>query len=62
MIAFVLDSSRDMQLRITTVETLSWYTHSVKRPEIIAACEQLIRANENLQLVNEAIKTKNRLK
>ena len=62
LIAFVLDSSRDMQLRITTVETLSWYTHSVKRPEIIAACEQLIRANENLQLVNEAIKTKNRLK
>lgn len=61
LIAFVLDSSRDMQLRITTVETLSWYTHSVKRPEIIAACEQLIRANENLQLVNEAIKNKESL-
>lgn len=62
LIDFVLDDSRDMSLRMITMETLSWYTHSVKRADIIAACEQLIKANEDSQLVNEAIKTKNRLK
>ena len=50
-----------LELRIRTVEALSWYNHSVKRPEIIAACEKLIAANENSRLVDEAVKTKNRL-
>lgn len=61
LITFMLDASQDMDLRIRTVEALSWYNHSVKRPEIIAACEKLIAANENSRLVDEAVKTKNRL-
>lgn len=61
LITFMLDPSRSMDLRIMTVEALSWYNHSVKRMEIIAACEKLIAANENSRLVNEAVKTKNRL-
>lgn len=62
LIRFALDPSRDMELRIITVETLSWYTHSLKRKDIVAACDRIIRANENRQLVNEAVKTRNRLK
>ena len=62
LIEFSLDSSRDVNLRIITVETLSWYTHSVKREDIITACDKIIQANENRQLTEEAIKTKNRLK
>lgn len=61
LLGFMSDPSRDMDLRIMTVETLGWYLHSVKRPEIIAACEKLIAAKEDSRLVDEAVKTKNRL-
>ena len=62
LIEFALDNSQDIDLRIMTVETLSWYTHSVKRQLIIEACNKIIQANENVHLVNEAVKTVNRLK
>lgn len=61
LIHVALDPGQDMELRILTVEALSWYNHSVKREEIIQACEKIIARKENPALVDEAVKTKNRL-
>ncbi len=61
LIEFLLDPSREMDLRILTAEALGWYDHAVKRTLIIEACEKLLTADENPRLVLEALKTKNRL-
>lgn len=61
LIEFLLDPSRDMDLRILTAEALGWYDHAVKRTLIIEACEKILTADENPRLVLEALKTRNRL-
>lgn len=61
LVAYVLDSSNKPDLRIAAIEALSWFSHSWERGKIIAACDKLIAANENQALVNEALKTRNRI-
>lgn len=61
LVAYVLDSSHKLDLRIAAIETLSWFSHSWERGKIIVACDKLIAADENQALVSEAIKTRNRI-
>lgn len=61
LVAYALDKSHKLDLRIAAVEALSWFSHSWEREKIIIACDELITANEDQALVNEAIKTRNRI-
>lgn len=58
---FVEDGNRDLELRVATLEALSWYTHSWQKENIVAACDKLIANDKNQTILSQAKRTKNRL-
>lgn len=62
LIDLAKDSSDVEELRITALEVMGWFSISVKRAEIIAACDAIIaRADEKEAVKQEALKTKKRV-
>lgn len=59
--SFAGDSSRDAELRIATIEALSWYTHSWEKGEIVTTCKKLIASEKDQAIVTQAKRTFNRL-
>ncbi len=62
LVRFAQDNTRDKELRLKALEALGWYSHSLKRFEIISGCRKLITLEKDREILNEAVKTINRLK
>jgi hypothetical protein len=61
LLRFAADSSKDLNMRISAVETLGWYKFSYKRPMIIEKLTEIVNSKSNEKLVNEALKSIKRL-
>lgn len=62
LIAIVKDSTESDEIRKTALEVMGWFTISVHRDDIVAACEVLMDQEENSDIVRqEALKTKKRV-
>lgn len=58
----ILDNNDDLQLRITALEALAWFTHSYRKSLIIETCNKLLQQpNLSPELKTQAIQTKSRL-
>ncbi len=62
-ISFVQDSTKELELRISMLEALSWFGNSYRKGEIIVACNQLLNDAINPQkLKDAALRTLNMIK
>lgn len=62
-LAILNDPEESEDLKLTLLEALAWYNLSYRRPEIMAACEDLSRSKDaSKQLKEAALRTYNRLK
>ncbi|MDR3611083.1 MAG: HEAT repeat domain-containing protein [Ignavibacteriaceae bacterium] len=62
MIKLALMKNENAIVRTNTIEALGWYTFSLQKDNILAACDVIIKDKSNPnELVQEAIRTKNRL-
>jgi hypothetical protein len=62
LIDIMLDLNQKDSVRANIAEALGWYSFSLEKDNIITAIERIIRdKTSSVYLINEAIKTKNRL-
>jgi HEAT repeat protein len=62
MIKLALMKNENAIVRTNTIEALGWYTFSLQKDNILTACDVIIKDKSNPnELVQEAIRTKNRL-
>ncbi|HMA62186.1 MAG TPA: HEAT repeat domain-containing protein [bacterium] len=58
----MLDSSQDLKFRIKIAEALGWFTYSINREQIVAACDKILQGKDSPESLRaEALKTKNRI-
>lgn len=62
LLSFASNSLQDKNLRVTTVEVLGWYNLSYRKDEIIKGLQKIVSSDKDKEIVNEAIKSINRLK
>lgn len=60
-IALLNSENEPTELRIVLAEALGWFNYSYTKPQIIAACQELIKTNIPKELKDELIQTINRL-
>ena len=62
LIEIAKDATDVEELRVSALEVMGWFSISVKRAEIIAACDEILkRADEKEAVKKEALKTKKRV-
>jgi hypothetical protein len=61
LLAFASDPSREVILRIQTIEALGWYVYSCRKADIITGLQRILDATDNEQLQHEAEKSVRRL-
>ncbi|SMG40139.1 hypothetical protein [Sphingobacterium psychroaquaticum] len=60
--AIAINEADSEEVRKTALEVMGWFSISVRRPEIIAACDTILsRANDIEAVKKEALKTKKRV-
>ncbi len=62
LLAILQDDTKPLELKLAIVEVLGWYTFSPQRFRIIQICELVINSKTSERLMEEALKTINRLK
>lgn len=65
VILFAENPAKPLDMRIAAVEVLGWFTNSYRNPEIVAMCNRLMSANNEVApeaLKQEVIKTLTRMK
>ena len=62
LVKLSLTKSANTIVRVNTIEALGWYTFSLQKDNILGACDVIIKDKTNPdELIQEAIRTKNRL-
>jgi hypothetical protein len=62
IITVAKDQKAPVAVRAAAIEAMGWYVFSTRRGEFLSACEEIISSgNAPKPVINEALKTKNRL-
>lgn len=61
LVSFMLDNSRDIDLRIQIAEVLGWYHNSSNKAQVVEGLQQLLTLTDNQQLKAEGKKSIRRL-